>query len=595
MYLLGISCYYHDASACLIRDGEVIAAAEEERFSRIKHDHRFPANAINFCLEFEQINAADLDYVVFYEKPAIKLDRVIGTLAKRYPRSKDIFWRVMENWGREKLWIAETIKKRLQIPKNKILFSEHHLSHAANAFYLSPFEEAAVLTVDGVGEWITTTFGRAKNTTFSRFGFTNFPNSLGLLYSAFTEFLGFEVNEGEYKVMGMAPYGKPKYKDKVSKLFSYLTYSGFELDMSYFAYEYSSRTNLTGKFLDLWGEPRKKDEPFFIPRYAKDLGDDESQYSAEVIKRSQYYADVAASIQEFTEDIIVNFARYLKKETGSDNLCFAGGVANNSVANGRLIRESGFKNIYVPPGPGDSGAAIGAALAAYYTVAERKTPTPLRHAYLGKEYSEDQARKAFIGAGYTPQECSSDDELLSITADLLTSGKVVGWHQGRFEFGPRALGARSILADPRSATMKKIVNARVKFRELFRPFAPSCLEEYATEYYDMEAEQKEQYPYRFMQGVVPVREKYQGQLQATTHVDGTARLQVVYGDVDINPLFHSLIDSFGARTGIYALLNTSFNRRGEPIVASPEDALTTFEWCKIDALVCGPFVIKRAD
>lgn len=593
MWILGISCYYHDAAAALIKDGAVLAAAEEERFSRMKHDHRFPSLAIQFCLEHAGITAADLDFVVFYEKPGIKFDRILATLGQNFPGSKSLFNEVMRNWGKEKLWISETIQARLKVPKDRILFSEHHLSHAASAFYCSPFKGAAVLTVDGVGEWITTTLGSVKGNEFSRSSTAIFPHSIGLLYSAFTEFLGFEVNDGEYKVMGMAPYGSPLYVDKVRKLFRNCSSSGFELDLDYFAYMSSVKTSLTSKFLELWGEPRKAEEPFFIERYAGAIGQEAERASAEVLKRSTYYADVAASLQVVVEDVLVDWARSLRISSGLDNLCVAGGVAYNSVANGRILRESGFKDVYIQPAAGDSGAAVGAALAAYYAQvgAPANGHQVLEDAYLGKQFSDSEVRAVLDRNGCSYHTLENEDELVAAVAGYLSEGKVIGWFQGRFEFGPRALGCRSILADPRSSAMKEVVNARVKFRELFRPFAPSCLEEYAPLYYDFGASSPNSLPYRFMLCVVPVQEGYRDRLGAVTHVDGSARIQLVNSKT--NARYHKLIKAFGDITGIYALLNTSFNRRGEPIVGSPQDALTTFEWSAIDYLVAGSQIVKR--
>ena len=539
----------------------------------------------------KQSGIGDVDFVVFYEKPSIKFDRVLGTLAKSYPDSQSLFKKVMGNWGKEKFWVSETIQSRLKIPRKKILFSEHHLSHVAHAYYLSPFQEAATLTIDGVGEWITTSIGSASGVVLERHSATIFPHSIGLLYSAFTEFLGFEVNEGEYKVMGMAPYGSPRYLDRLEKHFLSITDTSFELDMDFFSYESSSHSNLTQKFIGLWGQPRAKEAPFFLPELADELNQDSNEYSHAVIEQSRYYADVAASVQRFVEDLVLRFARRLRESTGSDNLCFAGGVANNSVANGRLIRESGFKNVFVPPGPGDSGAAIGAALAAQALVAPDNPLTTLAEPFLGKAYDEDEARKTLTDAGYQFTSYDNLEAVADATAARLADGKVVGWHQGRFEFGPRALGGRSIIADPRSIKMKEIVNSRIKFRELFRPFAPACVKERVTELYDIDEEERDQMPYRFMQSTVQAREDRRQDLAAVTHTDGSARLQVV--DKCSSPTFHAVINLFGERTGVYALLNTSFNRRGEPIVASPRDALTTFEWSDLDTLVVGNLLVDR--
>jgi len=590
MRTLGISCHYHDAAACLVDNGIVMAAAEEERFSRIKHDYRFPSLSAAFCLQQAGIGIDDVDYVVFYEKPAIKLDRVITTLGKNYPRSKELFKEVFKIWGREKLWIKEMIRTRLGVSEKKILFSEHHLSHAASSFYCSPFMESAILTLDGVGEWCTSSWGKGKGNVIERSQMVLFPHSLGLLYTAFTEFLGFEVNEGEYKVMGMAAYGQPVYADKVRQMFHSVSSNGFELDLEYFNFENSTSSNLSSKFLQFWGEARKREEPFFIESYRDDFGD-KAEYNMQVMQRSKHYADIAASLQAVVEDIVLGFARYLRQSTGSPNLCIAGGVAYNSAANGRIIREAGFDQVYIQPAAGDSGAALGAAQAVYHTVMGRTSPVILKSAYLGKEYSLQETKDTFDRAGYSYKVIDDKNELAGHVADLLAQGKVIGWHQGRFEFGPRALGNRSILADPRSVAMKEVVNARVKFRELFRPFAPATIKSHAHLYFDLPANAQEQYPYHFMLGVAPVKAHERNRLRAVTHVNNTARVQIV--DEETNPLFYQLIKAFGDKTGVYVLLNTSFNRRGEPIVSSPKDALTTFEWSMIDFLVVGNCVVAR--
>lgn len=592
MLVLGISCYFHDAAACLIRDGVVVAAAEEERFTRIKHDVRFPTQSIKFCLEQAKITSQDLDYVAFYEKPGLKLDRILSSLANGFPKTKDLFAHVLKNWGKEKLWTRQTICARLGIDKNKVLFSEHHLSHAASSFYCSPFLESACLTLDGVGEWLTATLGYASATNFSRYSNIYFPHSLGLLYTAFTEFLGFEVNDGEYKVMGMAPYGQAIYKDKIYQLFKSLSSSSFELDMSYFDYEFSINSSLTPKFIQIFGEPRKKEEAFLTKELAKELGQDFEQASTELLKRSQYFADLAASLQEVVEEIILGLVADLNKNTKSENLTISGGVAYNSVANGRILRESNFKNMYIQPAAGDSGAAIGAALAVYYADSGKRQQTQiLDHAYLGKSYSDPEIKETLDASGQKYEVVKNEDDLIKKVSEYLVQGKVIGWHQGRFEFGPRALGCRSILADPRSIKMKEVVNSKVKFRELFRPFAPACLEEYVTTYFDLTKEQAQQLPLRFMLCVVPVRPEYSHKLEAITHANLSARVQSV--SKDTNPLFHKLIKSFGDASGVYCLLNTSFNRRGEPIVTTPQDALTTFEWSAIDVLVIGNFIVRR--
>jgi len=591
MDILGISCFFHDASAVLLRDGAVIAAAEEERFSRKKHDYNFPEQAIRFCLARGGIRSQDLDYVAFFEKPFVKFERLLFSILQTFPRSRRVFQESMLSWLTEKLWVKHLIQEKLGVSAEKILFSEHHLSHAASAFLCSPFDEAAILTVDGVGEWATATYGVGKGTEIRVRQEINFPHSLGLLYSAFTAFLGFEVNEGEYKVMGMAPFGEPKYLDKVYKLLRVDRDGSFQLDMDYFTFHHSTDRTYSRKFLELFGPPRDPQAPFYtldsgFPTY---FGDEPANY-AELARANQYYADVAASIQVATEETLLKMATHVYRETGLTKLCLAGGVALNSVANGRILRETPFDELYIQPSAGDGGGAMGAALWAYHTVLGRPRQFVLEHAYWGAEYSRG-AIETFLRSQNIPYQRFDDDEkLMRQVVESLEEGHVVGWFQGRFEWGPRALGNRSILADPRRADMKDIVNTKIKFREPFRPFAPSVLEEETAKYFVL-SEPARHYPARFMLYVVDVQEEKREVLPAITHVDGTGRLQTV--NRSANPRYYQLIQQFGQATGVPVVLNTSFNLKGDPIVNTPEEAFSTFSRCGMDALVLDHCIIQK--
>jgi len=591
MHILGISCYYHDAAAAILRDGQLVAAAEEERFSRVKHDFGFPKLAIEFCLNEAKIAAKDLDYVVFYERPFRKLDRLLVSVLQTYPRSTTMFRESMIGWMLDKLWISTTLQTELGIDRDRILFSEHHLSHAASAFLCSPFEEAAILTVDGVGEWLTAASGVGRGTQIQLTKQMEFPHSIGLLYSAFTAFLGFEVNEGEYKVMGMAPYGTPRYVDKVWKVVKQNDDGSFSLDMDYFSFHYATDHMYTPKLVELLGEPRPRETPFFtestgFPRYFGKKPDD---YSAQC-RVNEHYADIAASIQRVTEELLVGMAKNLQKTTGLKKLCVAGGVGLNSVANGRMLRECGFDELFIQPAAGDSGGALGAALWAYHSVLGHPRSFRMEHAYWGREYTSGEIREFLESEGIPYHEATNPDELLDRTTDFLTRGKVVGWYQGRFEWGPRALGHRSILADPRGAEMKDIVNSKIKFREPYRPFAPSVLAEAAGKYFEL-GEVEKQYPLRYMLYVTPVKPEHQATLPAITHVDGSARVQTVY--CEQSPLYYGLIKRFGQATGVPVVLNTSFNLRGEPIVTTPANAFSTFARSQMDCLVLGNFLIDK--
>lgn len=591
MYILGISCYFHDAAATLIKDGVVVAAAEEERFSRIKHDFEFPENAINFCLNLEGIETQDVEYIMFFEKPFVKFERLLLTTMQSFPRSMKLFREAMITWLGDKLWIKHLLQKKLNVDPSKILFSEHHLSHAASSFYCSPFKEAAILTVDGVGEWTTATIGIGRGTDIKLLKEIKFPHSLGLLYSAFTAFLGFEVNEGEYKVMGMAPFGNPKYVDQVYEVVNVDEQGGFELNMDYFSFHYSSEKTFTKKFEKLFGEPRDPKEEFFTDAsgYPSYFGEKPDNYD-EIAKQNQYYADLAASIQVVTEQIMVKMANYAYKETGLKNLCMAGGVALNSVANRKVLAQTPFEDIYIQPAAGDGGASTGAALYGYHGILGKPRNFVMEHAYWGQEHSPSDVQE-FLKENNIPYELiDNEDKLLERVADSIQNGKVIGWHQGRFEYGPRALGNRSILADPRSHEMKDIVNVKIKFREPFRPFAPSILVDRAAEYFDLE-EPERHYPARFMLYVTNVREDKREILPAITHVDGTGRLQTVRKDT--NPKYYKLIETFGDATGVPVLLNTSFNLKGEPVVNTPAEAFSSFSASGMDLLVLGNYLVTK--
>jgi carbamoyltransferase len=589
MYILGISAYYHDAAAALLRDGVLVAAAEEERFSRRKHDHSFPQRAIDFCMERAGITARDLDYAVFYEKPLPKFERILLTSLQTWPRSWRAFPEAMITWLTEKLHIRAQIVEALDLEPEQVLFSEHHISHAASAFFCSPFDEAAVMTADGVGEWTTAaigvgqaSWGEGRNELVLTHE-TRFPHSLGLFYSAFTAFLGFEVNDGEYKVMGMAPYGDPKYVDRVEKVIRCESDGSFWLDMDYFAFHYSREDTIGPKFLRLFGEPRRPEADFYTPVTHPERASDAGA------RQNQYYSDLAASVQAVIETVLLKMAGHLRRTTGQKRLCFAGGVAYNSAANGRLVREAPFEEVYIQPAAGDSGGALGAALYAYHVLLGKPRAFVMEHSYWGAGYREAQIVQAMREAGATYQRFDDETQLADRVAAELTEGKVVGWFQGRSEWGPRALGHRSILADPRRAEMKDVVNTKIKFREPFRPFAPAVLSERVNDLFELPAAAS--HPARFMLAVMPVRANQRDAIPAVTHADGSARLQAVHKQA--SPAFHDLIGRFCQATGVPVLLNTSFNLRGEPIVNSPADALSTFRRSGLDVLVLGNFLLKQ--
>jgi carbamoyltransferase len=614
MYILGISCYYHDAAAALLQDGVLVAAAEEERFTRIKHDFGFPEKAIDFCLRQAGISGTDLDYVVFYEKPLLKFERILLSTLQTFPSSWGVFREAMITWFNEKLWIKGLILTKLNIPDEKLLFVEHHLSHAASAFFCSPYDESAILTIDGVGEWTTATVGRGtafwehngdsglatasvatdrikttNTNSIDLFNEVKYPHSLGLLYSAFTAFLGFQVNEGEYKVMGMAPYGRPNRVEDVYKLIEVSNDGGFRLNLEYFSYHHSTHRTFNDRFIQLWGEPRVHESDFYTPTTHPKK--DHPKWNDEVARKNQHYADIAASIQQVTEDTMLKMAQYAYERTGSKRLCMAGGVALNSVANGRILRETPFEDVYIQPAAGDSGGAVGAALYVYHVLLGKPRKFVMEHAYWGQSYSPDEVRLAINETGRSYQRFEGVDKLAELMVEDLLEGKVIGLFQDRFEWGPRALGNRSILADPRKAEMKEIVNARIKFREPFRPFAPVILEERASDFYaDLENPMR-QYPLRFMLMVYATMNEHGDRIQAVTHEGGTGRLQTVRREW--NPLYYRAIELFEQATGVPVLLNTSFNLRGEPIVNTPANALNTFSKSDIDTLYMDGFVVKK--
>jgi carbamoyltransferase len=591
MHILGLSFFYHDSAAALLKDGEIIAAAEEERFTRIKHDYNYPQMSIDFCLRQAGITFNDLDYVVFYEKPFVKFERILMSTLDTFPHSWGSFGEATIAWLDQKLWIKELMLEKTGISPEKLLFTDHHMSHAASAFLASPFEEAAILTLDGVGEWTSSSigYGRASwNGGVNEIVLSHeerFPHSLGLLYSAFTAFLGFEVNEGEYKVMGMSPYGEPRYLDKVEKLFKVYDDGSFWMDMDYFSYQYSPDKSFSRKFIKLFGEPRVHESEFFTPKTNPEVDPNSPK-----ARENQYYADVAASIQRATEEAVLKISHTLHKKTGMKKLCFAGGVALNSKANGRLLTDGPFEEIYIQPAPGDSGGAIGAALYVYHVVLGKPRSWVQEHNFLGAEYDDDEIQASIILKGFPYERIDDCEKLITRTVDDIIAGKVIGWYQGRFEWGPRALGNRSILADPRRAEMKNIVNSKIKFREPFRPFAPVILEEETTRYFPSLKEPEKHYIPRFMLAVLPWDETLGQQVPAVNHL-GTGRLQTIRREW--NPWYYRLVELFGEATGVPVIMNTSFNLRGEPIVTTPADALKTFGNSGIDTLVMGNYRVMK--
>ncbi|HOY62528.1 MAG: Decarbamoylnovobiocin carbamoyltransferase [bacterium ADurb.Bin236] len=586
MNILGISAYYHDSAACLVKDGEIFAAAQEERFTRKKHDPDFPHNSIDYCLNEAGLgSASELDCVVFYDKPFIKFERLLLTYLSYAPAGFRSFMTAMPTWLTQKLWLREEISKRLKF-KGPLLFSEHHESHAASAFFPSPFEEAAVLTLDGVGEWATASQGEGRGNRVSISREIRFPHSLGLLYSAFADFCGFKVNSGEHKLMGLAPYGEPRFVDEIkNNLIDIKDDGSFRLNLKYFSYMAGLR--MTNKrFAALFGVGPRKPESSI----------------------TEIYMDLARSIQAVTEEIVLKMARDIRERTGMRNLCMAGGVALNCVANGALLREGVFDDIWIQPAAGDAGGAAGAAMLAWhhYYGKPRKTGKgdAQRGSLLGPEFTDEQI-EAFLVENDILFERVGRENVAARTAELLEEGNVVGWFQGRMEFGPRALGARSIIGDARSRDMHSVMNLKIKFRESFRPFAPSVLAERAADYFCIDRES----PYMLL--TVDARKETRRELSseelslkgldklrvarsstpAITHVDYSARVQTV--SKDVNPLYHEMIYEFDRRTGCGLIINTSFNVRGEPIVCSPEDAYRCFMRTQMDYLVMGGFVLDK--
>jgi carbamoyltransferase len=593
VYVLGISAFYHDAAAALLDEGVLVAAAQEERFSRLKFDHRFPENAIAYCLRQAGITAADLDYVVFYEKPLPKFERILTSALSTFPHSLSVFREAMLAWMTEKLWLKSLLRDKLGIAADHILFVEHHVSHAASAVFCSPFQDMAVLTLDGVGEWTTTTLGRASanwdgssSNSIELFEEQRFPHSIGMLYSAFTAWLGFEVNSGEYKVMGMAPYGEPRYLDKMSKVIQVFDDGSYWLDMRYFAYHRSITVPYGQRFVDLFGAPRVKDAPFFTARTGDDIRGRETDAAM-----NQYYADVAASLQHVVEDLIIKIARALHRKTGAANLTIAGGVALNSVANGRVMRETPFEQVYIQPNAGDAGGALGAALYVWHVVLGHPRKFIMEHAYYGEGYDADSVARFLTTEGIAAERFLTVEAQADAVVDALLRGQVIGLAHDRFEWGPRALGNRSILADPRRAEMKDIVNTKIKFREPFRPFAPVVPEDQAAQFFDMQKAEG-QYPQRFMLMVSPVFPEAEATIPAVSHM-GTSRLQTIRREW--NPLYYEIVRRFGEATGVPVLMNTSFNLSTEPIVATPANAMSTFQNSGIDVLALDGHLVRKSE
>ncbi len=596
MRILGISAFYHDSAAALVQDGRIIAAAQEERFTRKKHDQSFPAHAVRYCLEEGGLDAQEVDHVAFYDKPFLKFERLLETYLTFAPKGFTSFRMALPLWLGEKLFQRRLLTKELTAVapgiewEKRLLFSEHHLSHAASAFYPSPFEEALVLTMDGVGEWTTTSVAEGRGKDLKIMREIHFPHSIGLLYSAFTYYTGFKVNSGEYKVMGLAPYGEPKYARLIlDKLIDLKEDGTFHLDQSYFDY-CTGLTMTNGRFDELFGGPARKPEQ----------------------RVTQKEMDLAASIQAVTEEVMLRLTRSLAKETGARNLCLAGGVALNCVANGKVLRDGKFERIWIQPAAGDAGGALGAALAAHHLLLGQPRRAPgnaldaMRGSYLGPSYEQAdiERRLETAGAKFT---VLNEEALIHETARALAEEKAVGWHQGRMEFGPRALGGRSILGDPRSPTMQKTLNLKVKYRESFRPFAPSVLREDVAEWFELDDDS----PYMLL--VAGVQERHRREMSAeeqalfgidklnvprssipaVTHVDYSARIQTVHRET--NPRYHALISAFKEMTGCGVLVNTSFNVRGEPIVCTPEDAFRCFMGSEIEVLTVGNCYLKKEE
>ncbi|WP_409181490.1 carbamoyltransferase [Amycolatopsis sp. VS8301801F10] len=583
--VLGISCHFHDAAAAIVRDGEVVAAVEEERFSRRKHDASFPAAAIRHCLDAAGVSGADLDLAVFYERPLAKLSRTVATGLASWPRGRGVFRRSLASWADERIWIRSTIAGTVGVPPGRILFCDHHVAHAASAVFASPFSDAATLTVDGAGEWATATIGRASTdlapgvrNSLELSAALEFPDSLGLFYSALTQYLGFEVNEGEFKVMGLAAYGRPRFREELAKVCRIAEDGSLSLDMRYFEFHHSDRRGFSDRLISLLGrEPRD-------PARQMDIDAATGRMNTPA---DRHYADVAASVQQLCEDAVVAMADAAHRAHPSPNLAMAGGVALNGLANAAVLARTPFENLYIPPAPGDSGAALGAALHGYHVVLGQPRKYIGRDAYLGPGYSDAEIATTLAGWGIAADE-ADDDRLPDLVAGEIAEGRVVGWYQGRSEWGPRALGHRSILADPRPAGMKARINEKVKFREQFRPFAPMAAARAADR---LCAGPVLHDPARFMLLVLPVLPEAEADLGAASHF-GTARLQTVHPGQD--PLLERLLDAVEVHSGQPVLLNTSFNLKGEPMVESPANAISTFLRSGLDTLVMGHHVVKKS-
>ena len=569
MYNLGISCYYHDSAAAILKDGHVVAAVEEERFSRKKFDDGFPNMAIDWCLQEVGIRPEQIDSVAFYDKPILKFDRLLDNYITVAPRGLYSFLDTIPKWLHKRLWIKDDIKKHLKGFKGEIIFPEHHMSHAAYAFYTSPFKESAILSIDGVGEWTTTSFGTAQDNSIKLTDDIRWPHSVGLFYSAFTYFLGFKVNEGEYKLMGLSSYGKPKYYDLILKeLIDVKDDGSIHLNMKYFAFTYD-KVMTNDKFSELFGISRREKNE----------------------KTEQTHFDIGASAQKVLEDVVLKMANHIHKKTQMKNLCFGGGVALNGVANYNLLKNGPFENIHIPPSPGDGGSAVGCAQYLYYIHKKNKRIIETDQAkrirenvYVGPQF-DDEEIKYFLDSNKITYQKFDRQSLLQNTAKLISDGKIVGWYQGKMEWGPRSLGNRSILADPREAKMKDILNEKIKHRESFRPFAPSILEEHTTDYFDIDIPS----PYMLMVTSVKQPDK----IPAVTHVDGTGRLQTV--SKQANPLYYDLINEFYKLTDVPVVINTSMNVMGEPIVNTPEQAYNMIKKTDMDYIVMGNNLVSKLD
>jgi len=572
MYILGISCFYHDSSVALLKDGKIVAAAQEERFTRKKHDVSFPENATRYCLESQNITIKDIDYIGFYEKPLIKLERFMYQHLECFPKSYKTFINAMPSWINEKLRVTKIIKKKLKY-KGGILFINHHLSHAAGSFLVSPFKKAAILTVDGVGEWTTTTLGIGENNKITLLKEIEFPSSLGLFYSALTAYLGFSVNNSEYKVMGLSPYGdmdklSNKYYKKLKRTIDIKEDGSFRMDMSYFVFHFDNKMP-SKKLCDLLeGEIRKPETPI-----------------------EQRHKDIAAALQLIFEEVMEKMLNYLYKETKCNNLVISGGCGLNSVFNGKILSRTKFRNLWIQPDPGDGGTTIGIVSYIYNSLLGNRRDYTLKEAYLGPEFSDDKIKSFLDSNNINYHIFKNEKEIIEITANKIFNNQVVGWFQGRMEWGPRALGARSILSNPCNPKMQEILNLKVKHREKFRPFAPVVCEDDATKYF--ECDKPIPLPTDFMLMVYPVKEQYCKVIPAVTHVDGSGRLQTIRRDQ--NKRYYDLIKEFGKISRVPILINTSFNIRGEPIVCTPLDAYKCMMGTGIDCLVMGSFLIIREE